>query len=315
MLIVCLALGVILFSGGLACFLLPFSLADSAPNGWRSSYIIALLVVGFVMLIAFGISQRFISPKPLIPSNLLITRTVLGTCFLAATWQVAYYCWASYFSSYLQVVYDLTITQAGWILGIYDIVAGLWLLFVGWLIRYTLHYKWLYIAAVPLYTLGVGLMIYFRQPHWNIGFICMTQVFIAFAGSTLTLCQQVSVMAAAEHSQLAALLAVLSMFGYIGGSIGNAISGAIWTNTFPQKLRELLPADLLPEADAIYGDLEKQLSYEVGSAARTAIIDSYAFAQQRMLIAGTVIMVLAMVFAFMIKDIKLTRKQTKGIVL
>jgi predicted MFS family arabinose efflux permease len=167
----------VLLAAGLVLFLLPFSLADSTANDWRSASIISMLVVGFVLLVAFAFVERFV-PKPFLPFKLLASRTVMGACLLDATYQIAYYCWASYFSSYLQVVNGLTITQAGWVSGIFDIIAGLWLLFVGYLIRRTLRYKWLLLCAVPLYTLGVGLMIYFRQPHTNIGYIIMCQIMI-----------------------------------------------------------------------------------------------------------------------------------------
>jgi hypothetical protein len=86
---------------------------------------------------------------------------VLGACMLDFTWQIAYYCWASYFTSYLQVVYDLSISEAGYISSIYDVVASVWLFPVGYLIRRTGYFKWVVSVGVPLYTLGEGLMIYF----------------------------------------------------------------------------------------------------------------------------------------------------------
>ena len=273
-----------------------------------------MLVIGFVLLIAFGFAERFLAPKPFIPYQLLTSRTLLGACLLDATYQIAYYCWGSYFTSYLQVVNNLTITQAGWVSGVFDIISGCWLLFIGFLIRRTGRYKWSLLCAVPLYTLGVGLMIHFRQPHTNIGYIIMCQIFVAFAGATIILGEQVAVMAGAEHGEIAAVLALLGLFGYIGGAIGNSISGAIWTNTLPEYLQKLLPQSCSGEWEDIYGDLTKQLSYPMGSPCREAIIEAYGVAQKRMLIAGTAIMVFAFICVVLIRDIKVTRQQMKGIV-
>ena len=200
-----------------------------------------MLVIGIVFLIVFAFVERFFAPKPFIPYHLLLNRTVLGACLLDATYQVSYYCWASYFTSYLQVVNNLNITQAGWITGIFDIIAGCWLLIVGFAIRKTGRFRWVLLIAVPLYTLGVGLMIYFRQPHTNIGFIVMCQIFLALSGSLFILCEQVAVTAVAEHGDVAAMLAMLGLFGYMGGAVGNAISGAIWTNSLPVYLQKYLP--------------------------------------------------------------------------
>jgi hypothetical protein len=93
----------------------------------------------------------------------------------------------------------------------------------------------------------------------------MCPILIAFAGSTMILCQQIAVVAAAEHGQIAAVLAVLGLFGYMGGAMGNSICGTIWTNSLPGALQRLLPENLEPEWETIYGDLTVQLNYPRGS--------------------------------------------------
>lgn len=312
---VCKALGVILFAAGLVLFLLPFSIAHSAAQAWRSASIIAMLVVGVILLVAFGLVERFVSPKPFIPFPLIANRTVFGVCLLNGVYHIAFYCWSSYFSSYLQVVYGLTITQAGWINGAHDILSSLWQIFVGFLFRKTGSYKWLLILAIPLYTLAVGLMILFREPSFNIGLTILCQVFIALSGSTIFLTEQVAILAVSDHQDIAALLALLGAISFVAGAIGNSISGAIWSNTLPQQLQRLLPDELKPHWASIYRDLKVQLSYPRGSAGRDAIVAAYAVAQQRMLIAGTAVMALAIVAVFCIQNIKLTRKQVQGVVL
>lgn len=308
------ALGVFLLAGGLVVFLLPFSLADSSsPDSWRRASTVTMIVIGFLTLVTFVIYEKCFAPKPFVPYRLLLSRTILGTCILDATYQIAYYCWASYFSSYLQVVNDLTITQAGWVTGIFDIIAGVWLIVVGFLMLKTGRFKWLLLGAVPLYTLGVGLLIYFRQPHTNIGYIIMCQIFLAFSGSTMILGMQVAVMSVAEHGDIAAVLAILGLFGYVGGAIGNSISGAIWTNTLPVQLQLHLPESCAADWETIYGDLTAQLSYPMGDPCREAIIRSYGYAQKRMLIAGTAIMAASIVCVFLIKNIKIDRLQMKGV--
>ncbi|OTA55134.1 putative MFS siderophore transporter [Hypoxylon sp. EC38] len=306
-------LGVILLAGGLVLFLLPFSIANSTANEWRSGSIITMLVIGFVMLIAFGLVERYIAPKPFLPYGLLVSRTVMGACLLDLTYQVAYYCWNSYFSSYLQVVYGLNISTAGYIGGIFDIVSATWLLGAGYLMRRTGRFRWLLQVAVPMYILFVGLLIYFRKPGTNIGYIVMCEILIALAGGTMIIGEQVSVMAASEHNDVAAVLALLSLFGNVGGAVGNSISGAIWTNTLPDSLQRLLPDSAKADWEDIYDSLDVQLSYPIGSDVRSAIIEAYAQTQTYMIIAGTVIMALSLVWVMLIKNIRLNEiQQTKG---
>ncbi|OTB00205.1 hypothetical protein M426DRAFT_47614, partial [Hypoxylon sp. CI-4A] len=307
-------LGVVLMAGGLVVFLLPFSLADSADNGWRDGSIIAMLVVGFVALVAFCFVERYVAPKPFLPYKLLTSRTVIGACLLDLTYQVAYYCWNSYFSSYLQVVYGLSISTSGYIGGIFDIVSAFWLIPAGYLMRRTGRFRWQLQIAVPLYILFVGLLIYFRKPETSIGLIVMCEVLIALAGGTMIVGMQVGVMAASNHNDVAAVLALLSLFGNVGGSVGNAISGAIWTNTLPDNLQRLLPESAKADWEDIYDSLDVQLSYPIGSDVRTAIINAYAQTQTYMLITGTVIMALSLIWVQLIRDVKLNEiKQTKGV--
>ncbi|KAK6594962.1 MFS siderophore iron [Botrytis cinerea] len=273
------AFGVVLFAGGFTVFLLPFTLADTAPNGWQTGYIIAMIIVD--------------SWTPFLDVNLLANRTVIGACLLDLTYQISYYCWNSYFTSFLQVVNNLTIAEAGYVSDTFDVVSGILLLGVGVLIRKTGYFKWLLYIAVPLYVFAQGLMIYFRQPNQSIGYIVMCQIFISIGGSVFIIVEQLAVLAASDHQHVAAILALLYVVGNIGGAIGNAICGAIWTNTFPQALERYLPESAMADFDDIYGDLSTQLTYPVGSETRIAIQKAYGYAQERMLIGGTVIISLA----------------------
>jgi hypothetical protein len=166
---------------------------------------------------------------------------------------------------------------------------------------------------VPIYILGQGLMIYFRHPGTSVGYLVMCQIFIAIGGSIIILCEQIAVMAAADHQHIATVLALLNIFGWLGGAVGSTVCGAIWTNTFPKALAELLPAEALENLEEITGALDVQLSYEVGSAVRVAIEGAYGVAQKRMLIAGTAIMGACLVWVWLIKNYNVKEvRQTKG---
>lgn len=309
------AVGVFLLATGLVIFLLPFTLADSAPSGWRTGYIIAMLIIGFVLLVLFGLHERFMARQPFIPFKLLTERSVLGALSLSCTYQIAYYCWNSYFTSFLQVVTDLTIAEAGYVSSTFDVVSGVLLLGVGLTISKTGYFKWLLLIAVPLYIFAQGLMIHFRRPETHVGYLVMCQIFIAIGGSIIILCEQIAVLAAADHQHVAVVLACLSMVGWVGGAVGNTISGAIWTNSFPQALARLLPVDAQASLEDIYGSLDVQLSYEVGSPTRTAIQQAYGIAQERMLIAGTTIMVLSLIWVLLIRNYNVAKiQQVKGMV-
>jgi hypothetical protein len=212
-----------------------------------------------------------------------------------------------------QVVYDVSITNAGYVGSTQDVVSGVWLFVVGILIAKTGYFKWLFIAAFLSYILGLGLMIHFRTPGTSIGYLFMCQAFIALGTGTITLVQQVSVLAASDHQHTAAVLALLNVFGWLGGSIGSTISGAIWTNTFEKALIRHLPDLDLETIESIYNDLTVQLEYPAGEATRTGIIEAYGDAQRYMLITGVCICSTGLFWALLVKNINVSNiRQMKG---
>lgn len=310
------ALGVILFSAGLTVFLLPFTLAAEAPNGWASGYIIAMIVVGFVVLCAFVLYEWFVAPTPMLNFTILSDRTILGTCLLGATYQISYYCWANYFTSFLQVVNNLTVAEAGYVNNTFSIVSGVLLFIVGYSIHKTGYFKWLLYIAVPIYILAQGLMIYFRRPDQSVGFLIMCEVFISIGGSIFIIIQQVAILAAVDHQHVAVVLSLLYVVGTTGGAIGATVSGSIWTNTFRTALERFLPESAIPDLDSIYSDLEVQIGYEMQTLERKGIQEAYGYAQTRMLAAGTSFMILAFVGVLLIKNINVAKiMQTQGLVL
>jgi hypothetical protein len=133
-------------------------------------------------------------------------------------------------------------------------------------------------------------------------------------GGVITIGEQVALMASAEHNDVAALLALLGLFGYIGGAIGGTVSGGIWTNVLPGQLRQRLPASTADQWEDILNSLDVQLSYPVGDPTRTAISDAYAATNKYMLIAGVCIMSLGLVCMAIIKDRNVKHiVQTKGL--
>lgn len=274
-----------------------------------------MLVVGFVLLFVFIIWETFVAPKPLFSLGFLYNRTVIGACLLDATYQLCYYCWNGYFTSFLQVVNDLTVAEAGYVGNTFDVVSGVLLLIVGVLIRKTGRFKWLLWIAVPLYIFAQGLMIYFRRPSQSVGYLVMCQIFISIGGSVFIIVEQLAILAAVDHQHVASVLALLNVVGTVGDAIGATISSAIWQNTYPNALRMYLPESAMSNFDRIYGDIDTQLEYTVGSATRVAIQRAYGYAQTRMLAVGTGIMALAFLWTMMIRNIDLKKvPQVKGVV-
>ncbi|KPM39223.1 Siderophore iron transporter mirB [Neonectria ditissima] len=310
--------GMFLTVFGFSLLLLPFSLVFYAPNGWKTGYIIAMIVLGIVLLVAFAIWEKFFSPVPYIPFKFLKDRTILGSCLVYGIMFCSIFCWDSYYFSYLQVVHNLDITAAGYVLNSFSLMSSFIGPFVGLAIRYIGSFKWPSIAMMPFAVLGTALLIHFRTPNTDTGYLVMCQLFNGIYSGVWALTAQLAIMSCVTHQEIAVSIALFGLFGSIGAAVGYAIAGALWTNIFPVQLLARLPDDSKDLMASIYADITVQLSYPPGSEIRQAINDAYSDVQRKMVITGVAFIPLCLGCLFMWKNINVRKleeskgKQNKG---
>jgi len=304
--------GILLLAAGMALFLLPFSLYSYQKDRWRAPLIISFIIIGGLLIITFVLYEIYLAPVKFIPMHLLADRTVLFGGLMLVFVFFSAGIWNSYFSSLLLIAFDQSVTTTTYIINIYRVGSCLSALVIGYFIRLTGRFKWsaLYFA-LPLMMLGQGLMILFRQPDSPIGYVIMTQIFVAFSGGPIVVAGEMAMMAPIDHQHIAVIIAILDLFGSIGTAFGSTVSAAIWTGTFREALVKHLPPGA--PVDRIYGSIYSQLAYRVGTPTRNGINLAYGDSQRYMLIASTCLLAGAFVCVALWRDIKLTdKKQVKG---
>jgi MFS family permease len=271
-------IGLLLLSSGFAFLLLPFNLYTMEAKGWASAMIICFLIFGVLLILAFIVWERFFATVKLTPWEILRDRTIFGTCMVAFTLFVSTSCWNTYFSSYLQVVTGLNVTDTSYMVQSGTVVQIIANIVAGLVISLTGRYKPISLfLGIPLIVLGSGLFIHFRGPTRYLGYIAMCNVFVNFGFGILMLTVEISILAAAAAQQYFAItIALLNLFTYMGSAVGNTISSAIWQGTLPEKLALHLPLEAQGNLTTIFGSIEEQLSYEWGSPTRLAIQHAYA---------------------------------------
>ncbi|PKS12365.1 hypothetical protein jhhlp_001665 [Lomentospora prolificans] len=306
--------GIILLAGGMALTLLPFTLYSQQHKSWQSPMIIAMLVVGPCLLIAFVLYEKFLAPVKFIPIHLLADRTVFfgGMMFFFIFFNSSV--WGSYFTSMLVVVWDQGVTKSTYISNIYRVGSCFAALFVGYFIKWIGRFKWVAtIYGIPLMLLGVGLLIHFRLATQSIGFVVMTQIFIAFAGGPIVIAGEMAMMAPLSRQYIAVIIAMLDLFSGMGTAIGSTVATAVWTSNFRSNLEKYTPPGTA--IDGIFGSLYTQLAYKVGNPIRTGINEAYGDTQRLMSIVSTCGVAAAWAMAWLWRDIKLKDvKQVKGTV-
>jgi MFS family permease len=302
--------GLILLSAAVTLILVPLTLAANSKNGWKSDSIVAMIIVGLICLIAlpFWESSKRLAPKPLLSLHLLKQRTALAGCTLAFWYFMAFYFSVQpYFYSYLQVVQGYDVATAGRFTQTFAFTSTIAAFAVSILIKYTRRYRIFVIAGCVIYIIGMVLMMVTRREGSTPTQVLVTQVVVGIGGGLLNVPVQLGVQASASHQEVAAATAMFLTSMEMGGAVGAALSGAVWTHNIPRKLRLYLPEENKGDADAIFGKITKALSYPLGSPVRVAINQAYQETFKKLLILALIAVVPLIPLSLAMEDYKLDK--------
>lgn len=307
-------IGAFILAAAFVLTLLPFSLESYGRAQYKSATFIAMIVIGVLLFPVFAAWEAYGARVQFIRWEILNDRTVLGACSLAAILYFSFYCWDLYYYYFVIVVYNLSISMTGYMTQIYNVGSCFWGVVFGVWVRYIKTFKYTCLCfGLPLMMLGAGLMVHFRGQERNIGYIVMCQIFIAFAGGTLVIGEDMAVMCAAGDKEgIPLVLSLISLSSKVGGAIGYAVAAAIYTNTFPSTLYDKLPESAKADYATIYaGGYVTQMTYPVGSEIRNAIDYAWGKSQRNGSIAATCILVLAIPAIAVWRNYRVDKK-TKG---
>ncbi|KAL4917493.1 siderophore iron transporter mirC [Aspergillus aurantiobrunneus] len=284
--------GLTLLSAAVTLILVPLTLAANSRNGWKSSNIIAMIAVGVVCLILlpFWETSKKLAPKPLLSLHLLKQRTALAGCCLAFFYFMAFYFSVQpYLYSYLQVVQGYDVPTAGRVTQTFAFTSTIAAFGVSILIKYTRRYRVYVTIGCVIYITGLLLMLLYRKEGSSPLQVLGTQIIVGTGGGLLNVPVQLGVQASASHQEVAAATAMFLTSMEMGGAVGAAVSGAVWTHNIPRKLRLYLPDEYKSEAGEIFGKLTKALSYEMGTPVRAAINRSYQETMNKLLVLAIIV--------------------------
>ncbi|KAF6816301.1 siderophore iron transporter [Colletotrichum plurivorum] len=236
------AFGLILLGFGWSLLLLPFSLKTYADHGWRNQSLIAMMVVGGVLLIAYGVYEIKWAKVPSAPRRLVMNKTFLMAIVIDAFYMLAGNIRGLYWSSYVYIAkpwssqnwvyYNNTLTLA---LCVFGLVAGL-------IQRWTHRYKLLQIIGLCIKIIGMGIMLDGPRATISTAPMVLSLVMIGCGGAFSVVGSRVASQASVPHQDVALAIALLSLWSKIGSSIGSAIVAVIWADKMPKLLRQYLPA-------------------------------------------------------------------------
>ncbi len=231
-------LGTVLLAAGLSAIVLAASLGGTS-YAWGSSVIVGLWIGGVVALAAFLVWERH-AREPILPPRLLRNRVFAATSAVGFVVGFALFGAVTYLPLFLQVVKGASPTGSG--LQLVPLMGGLLITSIasGQVITRTGRYKAFPIAGTAVMTLGLYLLSTMNSTSSR-GLIF---VFMFVLGLGLGMVMQVLVLAvqnAVEYSDLGVATSGATLFRSIGGSLGVATLGAIFSNRLREELKSVLP--------------------------------------------------------------------------
>jgi MFS family permease len=223
-----------------------------------------------------------------------------------------------FFQSYLLVVQGQTVTAAGRIVQMWTFAATITSIIVSILIKYTRHYKYFVTAGACVNLLGLILMFFYRVENTSTAVLVGTTAIVGIGGGMLNVPAQLGVQASASHQEVAAATAIFLTFLEIGGAVGSAISGAIWTANVPKKLAAYLPAETQDQADAIYTNITLAANgWPMGDPTRIAINRAYQETMTKTLGVAVCVAIPVILLSFLMQNYKLDEmdQHVKGVVI
>lgn len=320
-------MGLVLLSAGVILILIPLTLAARAEGSWGGAGIVAPIVVGGLCLFAFPMweSSKSLAPRPLLSLHLLKDRTALAGCALAFFYfskqpilprrmspsdncAVAFYSSVQpYFYSYLQVVHGHSVVTAGRVTQTFAFTSTISAVAVSFLIKFTRRYRPFVTGGCVIYIGGLLLMLWGHKSQSSVIANLAIQTIVGGGAGLLNVPVQLGVQASATHQGVAAATAMFLTSLEMGGAVGSAVSGAVWTSSVQKKLQLYLPPESKKDAAEIFGKLTKALSYPMGSPTRDAINRSYEETMARLLMNAVLVSIPLIPLSLLMKNYQLDK--------
>ncbi|KAK0731938.1 major facilitator superfamily domain-containing protein [Lasiosphaeris hirsuta] len=228
--------GIALFAAGFSLMLLPMTIAGSLPNGWRTPWVPALVVVGLLVLLGLPAYEKFVAANPLLPASYLKNPTIVLSMLLMAVDDLGHTATHTYIYAWGTISYNMSPRDATYFSFTNSAVQCLAGILAGWIMLLTGRYKWLTAGGAVIRLIGYGLMFRLRGHQNSIAELFIQQVIQGIGSGIIHASLLVPPQTVVPREQIAQVLSLTLSVAFLGKSVGFAIAGGIYTNTMRPAL-------------------------------------------------------------------------------
>jgi EmrB/QacA subfamily drug resistance transporter len=288
--------GTALLALGLSALILATTLGGNT-FAWASPEIVAMGLVCVVSLIALGyVEQR--AAEPILPPSLFRNRVFVVCAAVSLVVGFALFGSLTYLPLFQQVVRGLSPTDSG--LQLIPVMGGLLISSIvsGQVISRTGRYKAWPIAGTAVAALGLWLLSSLDETTAS----GVAALHMLILGLGLGMVMQVLVLAvqnSVSYEQLGVATSGATLFRSIGGSLGTAVLGAIFTGRLSSELADKLP----PSAGGVgEGGVNPAQIDRLPAPIHDAYISSFTNALHVVFLVAACVVLVAFVLSWLIEE-------------
>ncbi|EIW80434.1 drug:h+ antiporter [Coniophora puteana RWD-64-598 SS2] len=302
-------IGLVLFGAAISLILLPLTLNQTSAERWRSGDIITMLVLGVVCLIAFAWWDIRKASWPLIPKRCITNRSVVCAALIGFFDFLTLSLTSTYLYSFILIAKPWSLIDATYFMKTRLLSLSVFLVLAGLFMRVVRRYKLMMIAGVVIRLVGLGMMIRFGKSNGSDVGLVWTQILQGMGPGLFATSSQVAAQASVSHKNVAMVTAVVLLLGNVGGAVGSAMAGAIWSNTIPANLEKYLPNLSDAERERLYASITSVMKYPRGNPIREGVILAYDDTMKQLIIIATVLSAVPLFLAIVMPEWELDDQQ------
>ena len=301
-------LGTALLAAGLAAIILATSLGGNTYP-WGSAFIIGLAVAGVIMIAGFLFVERH-AAEPVLPPRLLTNRVFVVAGAVGFVVGFALFGAVTYLPLFLQVVKGSSPTSSG--LQLIPLMGGLLITSIasGQVITRTGRYRKFPIAGTAVMTVGL-FMLSTLDPASSSAQIFL---FMFILGLGLGMVMQVLVLVvqnAVVYSDLGVATSGATLFRSVGGSLGTAVLGAVFSGRLTAELRTVIPRSLtgkIPSSAAVSPKVIAALPAPI----RSDYLQAFTNSLNTVFLVASLVGLLAFALSWFIREVPLRETVATG---
>ncbi|KAG0340364.1 hypothetical protein BG004_006459 [Podila humilis] len=295
-------IGALLLAGTLSLICFPLITASTHEDNFKNPTIIGCLCGGAVALVILLVWNAKFATKPMLPKRIWSDRTVMGAICGSIVSGIMVSMNYTYFYNYLVITRNIDFDKAFLLARGYQMAYYLIAPVTAYLMKKFLAARRFIWIGLVIQTIGTCLMIPARLPGSSDFFVVISQAVVGLGDGMTSLASMVAMTGSVHRRDYAMAVSVNLMLTSILGSIASSITGAIWTQVLPQRLRYHVVGEF---------DLEKVMNNAlyiktVPEPQHGQIVDAYGDAQKILSIISACMVVIAGAFTLMMKPVDLS---------